>query len=303
MTVIVQLRGGLGNQLFQYAAGFALSSRRGTELLLDTALLPTSTVDRGGVRRWPEQISSFAHAGTLIDSTGGSPIRKRIAQSLRGRERALGDSQMRRLLGGHIYARETREDVDAFDRLPERARINAYCNSWRYFADETSAVSQQVAAVVAPGSWFAAVAAEIDAAQPIALHVRWSDYLNLAQVYGTIGAEYYRRAIARVTSTLGERPVWLFSDDPQGALRMLRSTTDVDYVVEAPLDSSPLENLLLLSRAAGIVGANSSFSWWAAFLSHSPAGAIVFPRPLFAATGPLEPKDWLLAEWMQLGRD
>ncbi len=303
MTVIVQLRGGLGNQLFQYAAGYALSARHGTELLLDTALLPAATVDRGGVRRWPEQISSFAHVGMVFDSTGGSPIRKRIAQSLGGRERALGDSRLRGLIGDRVYARETREDVDAFERLPAHARINAYCNSWRYFADASSDVSRQITTVVTPAPWYLQSVAAIDADQPIALHVRWGDYLNLAHVYGVIGAGYYRRAIERVASAIGTRPVWLFSDDPTGALEMLGSTINVDHVVRPPLDSSPLENLLLLSRAAGIVAANSSFSWWAAFLSPARPGAVVFPRPLFAASGPVEPKDWLRADWMQVGRD
>lgn len=302
MTVIVQLRGGLGNQLFQYAAGYALSSRHGTDLVLDTALLPPSTVDRGGVRRWPEQISSFAHEGRFVDSAGASVAKKRLAQSWAGRERALGDSRLRRLLGQRVYARETREDPAAFERLPARVRINSYCNSWRYFSSVATAIARQVSEVRRPGQWFNATAAEMEAAQPIALHVRWGDYLNLEKVYGRIGVGYYRRAIGRIAQSIGERPLWLFSDDPAGAMSML-DVLPVERVVDAPSDSSPLENLLLLSSAAGIVGANSSFSWWAAFLSTAPAGAVVFPRPLFAVGGPEEPKEWLLPDWMQLGRD
>lgn len=53
MTVVVQLRGGLGNQLFQYAAGVSVSSRHQTDLDIDVSLLPAHTVSRGGVRRWP----------------------------------------------------------------------------------------------------------------------------------------------------------------------------------------------------------------------------------------------------------
>lgn len=303
MTVAVQLRGGLGNQLFQYAAGYALSTRHGTDLQLNTALLPPSTVDRGGVRRWPEQVTSFDHAGSIVDSTGGSAARKRIAQSLAGRERALGDSRFRAALGARVYARETVEDIPAFERLPGDARINAYCNSWRYFADEAAEVSRQVRTLSDPSTWFTGLSVELDAARPIAVHVRWGDYLNLRHVYGTIGVGYYQRAVARVVAVTGERPLWVFSDDPEGAAGFLRAGLELDRVVVAPAESSPLENLLLLSRAAGIVCANSSFSWWAAFLSAGTPGSIVFPRPLFATEGPAEPKEWLTSEWIQVGRD
>lgn len=302
MTVIVQLRGGLGNQLFQYASGYALSARHGTELVLDTALLPPSTVDRGGVRRWPEQISSFAHAGRFIDSAGTSSARKRVAQSWAGRERALGDSRFRSLLGQGVYARETREDVAAFDRLPAAARINSYCNSWRYFSDVSAEISRQVSDVAQPSEWFLQTAAEMREARPIALHVRWGDYLNLAKVYGTIGVDYYRRAVDRIAQSIGERPLWLFSDDPAGATSMLQGLT-LHRVIDPPASSSSLENLVLLGGGAGIACANSSFSWWAAFLASPPAGAVVFPRPLFAVGGPEEPKEWLRPDWMQLGRD
>jgi hypothetical protein len=303
MSVVVQLRGGLGNQLFQYAAGYSLSSRLHADLKLDTALLPPSTIDRGGVRRWPEQISSFTHSGTLFDSTGGSLVRKRVAQSVGGFERSLGDSPLRGVLGSKLYAREVDDDVTAFSRLGADSRINAYCNSSRFFADRAPEIVEQVTTLAAPGDWFIATSAELSADQPVALHVRWGDYLNLTHVYGTMGADYYRRALAAVVRSVGERPVWLFSDDPDGAAAFLGRELTIDRVVKPDAASSALENLVLLSRARAIVAANSSFSWWAAFLSNAESGAVVFPRPLFAAGGPAEPKDWLAADWIQVGRD
>lgn len=302
VTVIVQLRGGLGNQLFQYAAGYALSKKVSTDLLLDTVLLPESTVDRGGVRRWPEQISSFTHSGQFFDS-GRSPGRRRIAQSLAGIERSVGDSRFRGLLGCATYARESFDDVVSFDRLPESSRINAYCNSRRFFSSESSVIAAQVTTLVKPGDWFSATLAEMRVEQPIAIHVRWGDYLNLRHVYGTVAPSYYARAIAQVSRVIGERPIWLFSDDPAGAASFLAPIIALDRVINSPTESTPLENLILLSKAAGLVCANSSFSWWAAFLSSVAPGAVVFPRPLFGETGPPEPKDWLDAEWIQVGRD
>jgi hypothetical protein len=136
----------------------------------------------------------------------------------------------------------------------------------------------------------------------VAIHVRWGDYLNLRHVYGTVPAAYYGRALALLTEATGDRPVWLFSDDPEGAAEYLRGTVDIARVVEPSAASTALENLLLLSSASGLACANSSFSWWAAYLAEG-ARVVVFPRPLFAEGGPPEPKNWLKADWIQIGRE
>ena len=302
MSVVVQLRGGLGNQLFQYAAGYALAVRDSEPLLLDTAILPLARVDRGGVRRWTEQVSGFAHEGRIVDSVGPSAAKRRVAQALAGRERMIGDSALGRVLGNRVYAHETREDLSAFLKLRVGARINSYCNSPRYFETVQAEIRQQVATIPNPGDWFLGERARMRSDGAVAIHVRWGDYLNLKHVYGTVPADYYRRALALVAEAVGDRPVWLFSDDPQGAAGYLRGTVDIARVVEPSATSTALENLLLLSTASGLACANSSFSWWAAYLAEG-ARAVVFPRPLFAESGPPEPKDWLKADWIQIGRE
>lgn len=302
MSVVVQLRGGLGNQLFQYAAGYALSRRLGTSLELDVALLPVETVERGGVRRWPEQISGFRHDGKFIDSAKGSAVRRRILQSTAGWERRLGDTRFRRLLGDNVYARETTEDYTFLESLSGNGRINAYCNSPSYFHAVSGDLIDQVRDLKNPGEWFLSELAAIESARPIALHIRWGDYLNLKHVFGTIPPSYYKRSIALLERMSGSsRPIWLFSDDPSGASEYLGDQVNLDRVVQPPRSSTALENLVLLSGASAFVCANSTFSWWAAYLSGAGAGSVIFPRPLYAEAGPAEPKDWLSADWLQVG--
>lgn len=303
MSVVVDLRGGLGNQLFQYAAGYAVSQRLGTDLVLDVALLPGSTVQRGGVRRWPEQISSFAHAGTIVDSAAGGQRRRRFRQARGTTERLIGDSRFAALLGRRLYAREIREDTNALRAVTGNVRINAYCNSPLFFTEVAQEVSLHVNSPVAPSEWFQRQLKRVRDEHPIALHVRWGDYLNLKHVFGETPAGYYRRAVDVLRGLTGSTsPLWLFSDDSSGASEYLAGVLELDHVVESPAESTPLENLLLLSGASGIVAANSSFSWWAAFLAQRTIGEVIFPRPLFGPAGPPEPKDWLLEDWIQIGR-
>jgi len=302
MTVTVQLRGGLGNQLFQYAAGFAASERLRTPLLLDRSLLPPATVSRNGISRWPEQISSFAHAGEFTGEPGGVDVRSRAQRYRFQLERSVGDSRLSRTLGSRIYARETRESAARFSSLAgPHLRINAYCSAPAFFSDESAVVAGQVRSIREPGDWYLAEAERLAASGAVALHVRWGDYLNLRHVYGEISAAYYRRALDLLERQFGPRPVWLFSDDPDGAAEFLSSAIAIDHVAESPEQSTPLENLLLLSGASALVGANSTFSWWAAFLGERAEGSVVFPRPLFGPAGPAEPRDWLLPGWVQVG--
>jgi hypothetical protein len=294
----------LGNQLFQYAAGYALSQKTNSTLFLDTGLLPISTVKRGGVSLWPEQISTFAHQGVIQTPKVHSPGSTRIRQSLAGLERQLGDRNLYGFRGASVFAYEQGESLERFNRLTSKARINAYCNSPRFFAGFEQSLVTQIRTLVSPTDWYSKNLAQISDEKPLFLHVRWGDYLNLKHVYGEIRPEYYSRSVAllRELSHQG-RPVWLSSDDPVGASDFLKSHLSIERVLASPPSSPPLETLLLMGAGSGLVAANSSFSWWAAFVGgQNKDFEVIFPRPLFGDAGPAEPKDWLLDSWLQRGR-
>ena len=304
VSVTVQLRGGLGNQLFQYAAGYALSQRTSSSLLLDTGLLPMATVTRGGVSLWPEQISTFAHEGQITSPIAHSSRSTRIRQSIAGLERQLGDRNLYGFRGNSVFAYESGESLERFKRLTPGARINAYCNSPKFFEGFEQNLITQIRALVSPTDWYLNSLAQISDEKPLFLHVRWGDYLNLKHVYGEISPEYYARSVELMRELSHEdRPIWLSSDDPEGASDFLKSHLPIAHVLESPSSSPPLETVLLMGAGSGLVAANSSFSWWAAFVGgNNHDFDVVFPRPLFGNAGPAEPKDWLLDGWLQRGR-
>lgn len=305
LTVTVMLRGGLGNQLFQYAAGYALAERTNSNLVLDASLLPATKIRRNGVSSWPEQISSFAHAGSLIFPPKTNAVRSRIRQSLAGFERKLGDSNLYGFRRRAVFAYEQRESIDKFIHLAPNCRINAYCNSPSFFSGYEQQLKDHVSNLVAPSDWFIRQREMVEREKPLFLHVRWGDYLNLKHIYGEVSSSYYVNAVGLLTNISKEqRPIWLSSDDPIGAAEFLRSHLKIDRVLEAPELSAPLETVLLMGSGSGLVAANSSFSWWSAFTGgNQEEFEVVFPRPLFGPHGPQEPKNWLLSGWLQLGRN
>lgn len=101
---------------------------------------------------------------------------------------------------------------------------------------------------------------------PIAIHVRRADYLGFAQVYPRLGIEYYAEAIKCMKLRLGSRPVWLFSDQPEFVVEEFRGIINFDRVVSPPDRTSSVEILELFATTSGVITANSTFSWWGAYI-------------------------------------
>lgn len=178
--------------------------------------------------------------------------------------------------------------------------LRGYFASWRYFPNVAPQVrdrillSSQLSAVVREE----AQRAHEEAA--VALHARRGGYLSLASTYGHVAPIYYRRALAAMRSLGQEGPVWLFSDDPHGALSFLRGYVDVDRLIEPMPNGRSLDGLVTMSGASGLVIANSTYSWWAAFIRESPSRPVIAPRPTWADSSLREPRDALLPNWLTL---
>jgi hypothetical protein len=299
-SVTVQLRGGLGNQLFQYGAGFALSRKLGTELLIDCGLLPRTKTSQGVVYTWPEQVSSFSHSGSFCRQNSSKAthwIHARQAQM----ERHIGDFFPQLGYALRIYAHERIDPVEPLTGSPHPVKINAYCNSRDFFASVEDELKSEIRSLSRQSSWYTESSERIKASKPLAIHLRLGDYKNLENIYGRLDSSYFERSMAIAMQLSDSRNVLVFSDEPALAAEFFRNTSlDVEVVI-APEDSSPLESLLLISQCAGLIASNSSFSWWAGYLMEDRSNPVIFPRPLFHTEARREPKRWLLDHWLQLG--
>jgi hypothetical protein len=303
-TVTVHLRGGLGNQLFQYAAAVALSHRHNLQLMIDVSLLPSAARTIDGVTRWPSQISEFNHHGSVIGQKNSAKTPGRFLPSLLQIDRKLGDMAPGLLRKCGRFSNELNADFGQFDALnSSRLVVNSYCNSPRFFLEYGDQIRESIRALRKPSPAFLELEAIVAKIRPLAVHVRLGDYKNLSKIYGRVDPGYLARAIDLQVTLSGEREIWLFSDEPSQALELL-GKSKYKLVVHPLLDKlTGLETILIMATCKGLVGSNSTFSWWAAYLNADKAAWAIFPRPFFARTGPHEPKDWLQLNWIQLGRD
>jgi hypothetical protein len=102
----------------------------------------------------------------------------------------------------------------------------------------------------------------------VALHVRRTDYINLAHIYDVIDTKYYLKAIDFMMKKNNQVKFHLFSDDPDGAIKWLGDLIQFDKIITPPKNIPSGEVLRFMSTYNGIIAANSTFSWWAAFLGH-----------------------------------
>jgi hypothetical protein len=100
----------------------------------------------------------------------------------------------------------------------------------------------------------------------VAIHVRRTDYLNLGHIYNVLDKTYYLKAVDSVHQSSQNVAFHLFSDDPDGAKSWLGESISIEKVISPPINIPSGEVLRLMSTYDAIITANSTFSWWAAYI-------------------------------------
>ena len=276
----VFLRGGLGNQLFQYSTGLALSAAQDRELVLRGDLLPEVEDSIGGVSRWPNQISDFHYSGT-IQTKSYQPL---------GRTNWLGKSmQLMRLFGDKLpslvakmgwLASENGSSSDPSLQRPVRL-INSYSSSKNLAFSNRDKLRQEIGDIRGPSQKFLELTSEMQMSDVVAVHLRQGDYLNLSHIYGSSSLNFLKVAIEELKQIGFEPNIWLFTDTPDSTPKDVLDFLKPKKIIGPEVLPRPIENMFLLSKAKALIAANSSFSWWAALLT-SAGTPVIAPRILDA---------------------
>ncbi len=181
--------------------------------------------------------------------------------------------------------------------------ITGHLQSWKYFQTDSSRLREEIFNPICPSSWFLQTHEKLSGAQPwIGVHVRRGDYVDIPRM-GITTDYYYSRALDIVSKLSGIQNVVVFSDNIEAArgLPSLKNRAET-YFLSPPTGSSPLENLLLLSLSNHLIGANSSFSWWAGWLQNKEDRIVTYPRP-WVDFRYINDRDLQLPNWIGLGRE
>ncbi len=283
--IVVGLEGGLGNQMFQYAAGRAAMLRVSAELALDLRPL-LARGDRG------YGLKDFRLCPDLELITEGRPPRRD------GAVRRF----LRSLIGGKHCFREAsfRFDVACL-RLRPGTRMEGYFQSERYFADVATTIRADFSPQPKRLAEIDTLTERLIPAGPcVSLHVRRGDYTNPATmaVHGLLDASYYERALHLIAERNGRTlPVCVFTDDSAWVRSHLVLPAETRFISEHT--RMALQDLILMSRCTHHITANSSFSWWGAWLNPRPDKIVVTPSEWFRPSSGLDTRDLRPAGWLQ----
>lgn len=288
MSIFVRLQGGLGNQMFQYAAGRALAACHGTELVLDDTLLNGRRI---GVTPRRLEVAQFPIAARLLSV----PERRDI-----GRETSL----VRRLLDrAGISAKPPRvfrelnpRFREEFYSQPDMTILDGYWQSERYFCGIRAELLREFAVPIAAGSAQAQVRDEVRDSASVSVHVRRGDYvtnIRASAFHGVMDIAYYARALRLISDRVGRLRPFVFSDDPKWVSENL--DIGVQFVNVSANGFRAVDELMLMRSCSHHVIANSSFSWWGAWLNSDPRKLVVAPKQWFRAEP--QPLDLIPDAW------
>lgn len=265
--ITVQVRGGLGNQMFQYAAGRAAALRLDTDLGLDLRWFDRSPAFGFGLGHYPIRATTVPPRNTRLAPL---PIPSRV-----------GDARARALLLLRLGPDVLAEAGAAFDprllEAPDDTYLVGYWQSERYFADFADQIRAELSLPDPPSGPNHAVAKAIRGRPSVSVHVRRGDYVG-SSTHPVCSRDYYQSAMAELRERLPDPQFFLFSDDPQWCHEHLAGKGDV--VVSHNGAGTGHEDLRLMSLCDAHVIANSSFSWWGAWLG--APGPTIAPKRWFA---------------------
>ncbi|NLV29796.1 MAG: alpha-1,2-fucosyltransferase [Acidobacteria bacterium] len=297
--ILVRLRGGLGNQLFQYALGRHLSIIHDRPLLLDTSEYRAAGPDpRKGIRVYCLQHFNIRAGIAGPDET--APFRRYYRPDLLSRvlRRAGGLG----FVYGHTYVyRSFRQAHVHYPRVLERRPrgvyyLDGYWQLERYFAASESILREELVLGEAPDDYNRRMLERIDAAESVCVHIRHGDNAyGYSPQHGVLPPDYYARAIDDLARAVPDPRFFVFSDDPEWARENVRPGGDTTYV-DGNGDERNYEDLRLMGRCRHHITANSTFSWWGAWLGRRPGQRVYAPGRYFmhleVPIGGYYPESW-----------
>ena len=269
----VLFKGGLGNQLFQFAYLHFLycSKQKKIGVIKD----PNSRVDR------PFMLDSLFNSCNHIENDVKN--RKSFLFTLRLRLVKL------RFIGFIVYrfqeskaVAEPREYVFLEKILGNRHKsvFVGYYQHWRYVESSWKIVGPEILAALSKQAMI-----EYSLNDYLVVHVRRGDFTLQNQELGELKSPYYDKAIQAALAALKLQKISIFviTDDPEEAKQIFQGNSDVKIIGPTELDEWGC--LSLMSGAKAVVTANSTLSWWGGFLSFKNGGIMVIPNPWFAEWG------------------
>jgi len=290
--IITKLIGGLGNQMFQYATGKALALRHSVDVKVDVSSL---NLDSEGIytqRKY--ELSIF-----------NKPIQIATANE---KENYLGENssnitrKIKKLfpyLANTYYALEKGSQYHKeFLKYPKSTYLNGFWQSELYFKNIETIIKNDFTFNQNIIDINKDLVSKIESCNSISLHVRRGDYVQnkiTNQFHGLCSLEYYNDAIRYIEMKIKNIEIFVFSDDISWCKENLKYNLPIHFMDTTDAHS----DLYLMTKCKHNIIANSSFSWWGAWLNTNKEKIVIAPKQWFVKQSVIT-QDIIPAQWIKL---
>jgi hypothetical protein len=295
--IIVRISGGLGNQLFQYAYGRSMAIKNTTELKLDISSLKNTErafgLDVFTIKASLAEPLDYKKVGIVDVSKQDffSKIQKKLIELL---EENKPNNQKKIIReAGFTF------NADLMEISGDHYVVGLW-QSEKYFSSFRSDILSDLTLKNPLSPAADHLKSDMVALNSVSIHIRRGDYVSNAhtnQKHGVCPPEYYARTIEHITKHVSNPHFFVFSDDIAWVKENLKLPSQTTYVSGSTTQAH--EELMLMSFCKHNIIANSSFSWWGAWLNQNPAKIVIAPKQWFA-TSTIETKDLIPLSWVQL---
>jgi len=283
--IVTKITAGLGNQLFQYAIGRAVADYHQVELKLDTTAYSSNEWHNGF------RLNQFAITTDLATDKEIISVRG-IAGGDDFFSRAIRKAGVFKKSSYYSEKQRTIFDENVF-LLADRYLIGYWQNE-QYFIKIRNILLKEFQPVFPLSKQAQEYQQQLVGINSVSLHVRRGDYLNCPEI-GVLDLSYYKQAYDYICSKVEKPVIYIFSND----LDWCKQNFDfIDKLVYIEESKTEIDDLMLMSQCKHNIVANSSFSWWGAWLNNNESKIVIAPKK-WMAVNPNGYK-WALKTWISI---
>ena len=298
--IIVQLLGGLGNQMFQYALGRHLAILNSCELKMDTEGFATDHLREYQLNRFclpqafaaHKEINTLKYGHNILPLVSTANFFNRVSRRLTGIK----------LIKKHTYIieRQIFSFCPEILKLPGNLYLEGYWQAERYFVSIRERLLKDFSLKTSPDAANSELLEQMKAGNSVSVHVRRGDYASdpaTNRLYACCNQDYYQAAKELIGRKIKEPRYFIFSDDPDWAEANLNFENRI--IVRGNSTDNGHEDLRLMQNCRHNIIANSSFSWWGAWLNQNPDKVVIAPKTWINLPN-LDTRDLIPEGWLRI---
>lgn len=266
--IIIKIQGGLGNQMFQYALGRNLSLLHNVPFKIDRSYLRSANQSR--------RVFWLDNFNTILEEAAPAEIDRYRSTLQKILDRIRPESKKKKIVElSQVFDSDVLSRTDGY--------FDGHWNNEKYFKDNENIIRKDFTLRRPFDPQALEIARRIASYKnATSLHIRRGDYLSIpkiANIYNALPFSYYKKAMTKILEKHPDAHFFVSSDDINWVKNNFPKNYPVTFVSSPEISAS--EEIVLMSKCKHNIIANSTFSWWGAWLNVNPEKIIIAPKDWF----------------------